>query len=396
LFLLNKLKKEKKKLIILLHGPISRREYHTFGIEYLKKHFTVSILEISPLVNSKHYEFKRFFKFKIIRNFTELENFFLKNQNSMCWETGFSYNSLRIAYLLKKNKIKIIGADGISSLPTRRFLNKTRHFQVFLRRLKLLVLNPLIFINRVSFSLQGYLRILRYRKIDIALIGGNSYSKYNGYEKAKDKIYCSSLDYSNYIKRKKYLKKKITNNYAVFIDTYLPFHPEHRSTQSKILNSNDYFKSLTNFFKYFEKRTKLKVIIALYPKADLKKYSLEIKKFKMISGRIVELIKNCKIVMHHGSTAQSYAVIFKKPTIYLTSNFLEKHKYIRDNSQRIEFMEQKQINIDNFGEKLLFNKKKLFSYNKKLYKEYFRNYLKHDLSKKVPWYVSFVSYFKNY
>ena len=71
-------------------------------------------------MNSEHYKFKRNFNFKIIRNFQELEKFFQRNKNSMCWETGFSYNSIRIALLLRKYNIKVINADGISSLPTKK------------------------------------------------------------------------------------------------------------------------------------------------------------------------------------------------------------------------------------------------------------------------------------
>ena len=144
-----------------MHGPLSKREFHTFGVKYLKKYFDLSIVEIGPLVNANHYKFKRYFKFKIIENFRELEEFFLKNKRAMCWETGFSYNSLRIAYLLKKYEIKVIGADGISSLPTRRFYKKTRHFEIFLRRMKLLIFKPLIFFNRFNFFVEGYLRIFR-------------------------------------------------------------------------------------------------------------------------------------------------------------------------------------------------------------------------------------------
>ena len=387
--------KLKKKLLILLHGPLSKREFYTFGINYLKKNFDLLIVEISPLVNSDHYKFKRTYKFKIIKSFSELENFFSKNKYAMCWETGFSYNSIRIANLQKKYGIKVIGADGISSLPTRRFYKESKHLEIFLRRIKLLIFKPLTFINRVSFALGGYLRIFRFKKVDIALIGGNSYSNYNGYEKAQTKIYCSSLDYSYYLAKKKKLKNVIKGDYAVFVDTYLPFHPEHSSTIAKVLNPKDYFNSLTNFLKYFEKTTKLKVVVALYPKADLKKYPKEFKKFKIVKNKIVELVKNCKIVLHYGSTAQSYAVIFKKPIIYLTSNLIEKNKYVHDNAQRIEFMDQKQVNVDSYEKQILLNKKELFFFNKKIYKEYFKNYLKHSLSKEVPWYVSFTRHFKN-
>ena len=58
-------------------------------------------------------------------------------------------------------------------------------------------------------------------------------------------------------------------------------------------------------------------------------------------------------------------------------------------------MDQKQVNVDSYEKQILLNKKKLFFFKKKIYKEYFKNYLKHSLSKEVPWYVSFTRHFKN-
>ena len=382
----------KKKLIILLHGPLSIREFKTFGIKYLKKKFNLLIAEISPLVNSSHYKYKRYYKFKMMNNFSELDYFLSKNKNSMCLETGFSYNSLRVFWLLNKYNIKTISADGISSLPTKRFLNRTRYFEIFLRRLKLLIFNPNIFLNRVSFFIQAWLRVLRYKFTDIALIGGRLYEQYNGYVNAREKIYCVSLDYGISLNVKKKIFKK---KYAVFVDTYLPFHPEHSLTTSKLINVNDYFNSLITFFEKFQKLTKLQLVVALYPKAELKRYPKKFKKFKIVKNKVAELIKGSEIVLHHGSTAQSYAAIYKKPALYLTTNFTDKMIYVRDNGQRIEFLGSKTINIDNFDETFFLNSKKLFYFNKKLYKKYVNNYLKHSRSKKEPWYISFDKYFNS-
>ena len=37
----------------------------------------------------------------------------------MCWEQGFSFNSMRIASILKKYNIKTISGDGIASTPIK-------------------------------------------------------------------------------------------------------------------------------------------------------------------------------------------------------------------------------------------------------------------------------------
>ena len=382
----------KKKLIFLLHGPLSIREYQTFGVKHLTKKFDLQIVEIGPLVDSRYYKFGRHFNHKIIRNFSELEKFLSLNKGAMCWESGFSFNSMRIANILKRYNIKTISVDGIASIPIKS-LGKKSYIKILNKRIKLLIFNPLIFINRVLFFIKAKLRQIKYKDVDIALIGGESYENYHGYEKAEHKIFCSSLDYSDYIKKKNVKNFKSKRKFAVFIDTYLPFHPEHYDTQNKFINSDEYFSSLVSFFELFEKKTNLKVIVALYPKADLKKYPKYFKKYKLVSNKIVELIKSCELVMHHGSTAQSYAVIFKKPALFLTSNLMEKNKYLHDNEKWNEFIGSKIININNDNTNFFENKKNVLKYNKKLYKEYLKNFLRYKSFANVPWYEQFSKYF---
>ena len=192
----------KKKLIFLLHGPLSIREYQTFGVKHLTKKFDLQIVEIGPLVDSRYYKFGRHFNHKIIRNFSELEKFLSLNKGAMCWESGFSFNSMRIANILKRYNIKTISVDGIASIPIKS-LGKKSYIKILNKRIKLLIFNPLIFINRVLFFIKAKLRQIKYKDVDIALIGGESYENYHGYEKAEHKIFCSSLDYSDYIKKKK-------------------------------------------------------------------------------------------------------------------------------------------------------------------------------------------------
>jgi len=55
----------KKKLILLTHGPVSKNEYRTFGIDYLKKSFDMTILEISPLITVNIMRLKDILSFQL-------------------------------------------------------------------------------------------------------------------------------------------------------------------------------------------------------------------------------------------------------------------------------------------------------------------------------------------
>ncbi len=386
----------KKELIILLHGPLTKNEFANFGIDYLRKNFNVSIFDISQLVKSTYYQYKKIYRFPIIKTFEELDTIFSKKENAMCWEVGFSINSFRIYKLIRRNNLKTISIDGICSIPSsKEHKERVGLIHRFNKRLKVFLFNPSIFIKRISFYIGAKIRDWRYKKTDIVILGGKASNLFPGYSGAQHKIVSSSFDYGNYLIQKKKKKFKNKKNFAVFIDTYLLFHPEHAETTNLLYDRKKYFKSLINFFNIFQKETNLEVIIALYPKANIKKYPKEFKKFKMISGKTLKLVEASKIVLHQGSTAQSFAVICKKPTIFLTSNEMEKYKYIHDHGEKVKFMGSKVLNVDNIDYKILKSKKLLFHYNKNLYKKYFFDYLKHPASNNLPWYKNFGNYFNN-
>ena len=78
------------------------------------------------------------------------------------------------------------------------------------------------------------------------------------------------------------------------------------------------------FFKTFEKKTGLKIKFAAHPKSlkkNVAKYSLDL---DYSIGNTEELVKNSSLVLLHSSTSISYAILFKKPIIFLTSNELMK------------------------------------------------------------------------
>ena len=60
----------KKELIILLHGPLTKNEFANFGIDYLRKNFNVSIFDISQLVKSTYYQYKKIYRFPTIKTFS--------------------------------------------------------------------------------------------------------------------------------------------------------------------------------------------------------------------------------------------------------------------------------------------------------------------------------------
>ena len=84
----------------------------------------------------------------------------------------------------------------------------------------------------------------------------------------------------------------------------------------------EYYPILLKFFKTFEVNTGLKIKFAIHPKSRTKNLEKILKDVDYSIGNTHELVRDSSVVLLHASTSVSYAVLFKKPAIFLTSDKL--------------------------------------------------------------------------
>lgn len=109
----------------------------------------------------------------------------------------------------------------------------------------------------------------------------------------------------------------------VFIDQYLPMHPDNIITGRKSIPVNDYYDRINVFFDFIEKHTGKKVIIAAHPKAQRYHDTDFFRGRKVVFNQACSLIKNASLVLGHFSTAIDYAVMSYKPILLLNSRLFE-------------------------------------------------------------------------
>ena len=379
----------KKKLLIIFGRNITINNYRKYGIEFFKNKFNTTILDVSYLTEPDAPFYKNY-GFKKIKTLKKLDQIFYENKYLLCLDfLNASYNAHLIRIKIKEHNIKRVSTLGLSGYPY--IYKKKKLIEQIKKKLKLLA-TPNYIIKKTKIYLEERTRKFFY-KPEIVVFGGTKSINYPGYSSAKYKIYASSYDYGTYLKKK--LNKKCSfkkKNYAVFIDTYFPYHPEHKINTNAFIDAKRYFRQLTNFFDLFEQQTNMEMVVALYPRADLKKYPKNFKKFKIIENDTVNLIKSSKIVFTHGSSAKNFAVMYKKPIIYLTTNLIENLKYMYDHTYERYLLKSKIINIENINKNHLLDKKKIFNYDKKRYESYFNKYIKHPKATEKPWYEVFYNY----
>ncbi len=369
-----------KKILILLQSPFLKKDYDRFGIDTLKKNFFVEIFDFSPWLRPKTYndlkdkifyckEYKKITsKNNFINTYSNLDSFWIFDFLDKRSKTMWIRNQL-------KKKENVFIHFNINLIPTNiKISKKILKFLYMIKKPKIFfkfIFNVLIFaFNKYKYSF----------KPDIVVTGGlvASHNK-----NIKKKIAAHCLDYDTYlrIKDKPVIKQE---KYAVYIDQALTTHPDYkiRNIQAPASRTN-YYPVLNNFFYNFKGETGLSIKFAMHPMSQEEKISLLLKGIDICKENTPELIKNSSVVLTHNSTATSFAILFNKPIINLTSEELRKSWLGPEIEAFSKSNGGKMINMDK-SIKSQINLDQLLKIDELKYKKFKDDYIKMPNSPNVP------------
>ena len=230
-------------------------------------------------------------------------------------------------------------------------------------------------------------------KADLVLVGGLDVKA-----KTSKKINAHCMDYDIYLNLKN--KPKINNKpYAVFVDENMVHHPDYNILGiDKPVNEKEYYPSLVKFFKKFENETKLPVYFAVHPKTSnevINKLPNLLQGIVYKVGNTPELIKNSEVTLLHASTSLSFAILFNKPLIFLTSKSLNNSWMGPKVKNLAKFVNGNIINIDQSIEKKI-DLKNFLNIDTSKYKYYLDHFIKMPNSPNIPLWEIFSSELKKY
>lgn len=110
-----------------------------------------------------------------------------------------------------------------------------------------------------------------------------------------------------------------TNNYILFLDEYLPLHPDTILLGIKTINENDYYPEINKYFDFVEKKYNLPIVIAAHPKAVKYHKKNYFNGRKVLFNKTAELTKDALFVLAHDSTSVNYPIYFNKKIHFITS-----------------------------------------------------------------------------
>lgn len=140
------------------------------------------------------------------------------------------------------------------------------------------------------------------------------------YDKKKSKIIdVNSFDFENYLLCKNNVRI-VENKYCLYLDEYLPFHPDFDLFNIKTIDSNNFYNVLNRFFDNLEKEYGIDVVIAAHPKAHKYKTHNYFNNRKIIFNETPTLSRDAEFIIAHNSSSINFAVLNKKPVISILTN----------------------------------------------------------------------------
>ncbi len=334
----------------------------------LKKYLKINNFEIWDLgsyfyKNKKKYlKINNNLKINYLKKFSSYEkikkNIKMLGENDLIVDPFNISNNSVFSNIIKINKIKILQYQ-LSPIPVL-----SRKFNIFFFAHKF-ISSPKYYLNRIIYSRISYLYP------DYLMVVNQNYINETNYRISKKTkiITAHSFDYVRSQSLNRSINLVLPKKFAVFLDEGVTGHPDYEYLDvNHFCNTNVYFTEIKNFFKFFEHKFNLQIVIAAHPKI---KYRIK-NNFnrKIYFDNTINLVKKSKLVFSHMSTSINFAVIFKKPIIFLNSK-----NYTSQFSNQINFhskvLNSRLINLSNEN----WNITNIPKYNINSYDRYLNKYI---------------------
>ena len=376
-----------KTLLVLTHQPLTKHNYVRLGVDTRYKGWKIIYWSVLPLLNKNldRIHSQKGSRHKRNKNFIKIYNYFdlIKKINKL--PKNFFYlnivgNYIRISLL--ERILCFLGGKKISfkfGPEIELKLNSSQNIKNYLKKNKILT----TFI-RIIFMFLNKIRILISEKISNVNSVLTFVFNHNTHLKIKKNIGRNNLlkinspEYQLYLNSKR--KKKKNSNTIIFIDDVVEGSFDYKLgyAQDKDRKAEDYWgpvKELLDFVK--NKLPNHKLLIAAHHRRN--QNDIPISGNKFIFDKTCELIKDSKLILCHNSMASQLAVLFRKPIVFITTDFYKSyhfHSHLLTNS----LSKALGTELINVGKKFQPNKKilqkiKSAKVDTAKYKKYEKNYI---------------------
>ncbi len=308
-----------KKIIIVHHEPLTLKIKRNFFIEELREkgcvieYWDIHFLLLGELALVDEIDESYSYR---IDSYKILEEKISANKDSLfILEFLFSFRAFKIFRYFTKYGC-LLSAFGIHTSINLKMKEKLSHITDY-GFYKIL---PFLYSLMGRIGISFFKILFPVKKIDVFFYCGEA--SYQQFQNIPIKLGINSFDYEDYVVVKEmalpeYLQDR---KYAVFLDEYLPYHPDIKLWGRQNITPKKYYTALNDFFDKIEKKYSLEVIIAAHPKSNYDKSQFNGR--SIYKYKTAELVKYSQMVFAHDSLSISFAVLNYKPLIFIyTSEF---------------------------------------------------------------------------
>lgn len=309
-----------KKIVFLFDVPALKNDVQKFSLdELLGKAQEIDIVDCAPLLSPSVNEtttVDRFcdkrFTHRVIRTKSELETFISKTRDAFFFPMFDNYYETRMVYrLFAKYGIRYgYVNNAMTDLVLKAEVENAEDYSVDH--------------TLMHYVKAFYHRIGRYigprRPAEFIVFGGTAGEDshfHNGEckEGVTKRVYLWTYNYEAFDRTEAY--NNGGKKYAVFLDQYMPYHPDVVIKRGAKINPEQYFQEVNEVFDYAMERYGVETIIAAHPRADYRQYGDVFHGRQIIYGKTSELIKGCEFIFSNSSGANAYAAIANKPIVLI-------------------------------------------------------------------------------
>lgn len=323
------------KVIYLMSQPLDEWNYDRFGVQvWIDRGWDVEVWDLTPRLHPRAWryffetghrlkEFKGYFP---ITSISQLNTMYSRLGKVECY-IDLASNVFFATWV--KMRLSQMGAmrviDVANSLPLVKNIQKRG---VIYKLQKAFSMSPIALFELFINSLLARLAAPSIRPGLVVVTGEKSFNSAVAAGYNHEILKAHNLGYDAYLNPTK-SNGNLAENYAVFIDQDMCFNSSymyHRFGHiPRCATPEKYFPAICNGLRKISDVFGVSLRVAASPRSSYQHNAQDYFQGIPIEYGTADLVKNCSIVVCHDSTAIEFAVLFKKPAIFVTTDGLESY-----------------------------------------------------------------------
>jgi hypothetical protein len=321
----------KSRLYLCIKNPLAERDVERFGVAELGELYDLRILDCTAwlMPSALHTRGGDNLSFPNLRCIATLAEFKAELETggfALDYVGPFSPQAILMFEALRQRRIRLVVVDSGAYPPPDVVLSQRSVFRKISDAMRYGGMRA----HLAALINKTLLRLLPDQRPDLALVSGNWWRSDPRFSEARCHVQAHSFDYEFF--RKMSQSSDICvglsdNDYAVYLDENIAGHEDNADLGFASPASDEaFYPALNRWFECYEKTSGLKVVVAGYPSCRRETRDRFAGR-TVIYGKTAELVRHSRAVFAHASTAISFAVLWKRPLIFLTSIEVEASWY---------------------------------------------------------------------